>query len=564
MLSAVLVWFKSLRRSSTDRMLTGVAGGLAQRTGVPALVIRAGFVLAAFAGVGIPVYLIAWVLVPTDGGQRLTDGGGLRDLLAVGLVVIAGLMLASQVAGYSTADLVWRSLPWALMLLGVALVLRRRETTAATGSPQGHNDAVVRSPQVRPASAEGSTTATATVPAAVGGPAVSAPVGATGPGRIWRPAFPVVGLLTWCAVLVVCGVVGALVLAGVFEVGPGVLAATALVVFGAGLVVSAFRGKARGLILPALVIAAVLGGLAAVDVRIDNVDGAFNLTVSDAAELPSKLRTSYSESSINLVDLKLNSDRYLRIDQTAGTLEVILPLNVRVELKTHVGAGDGTISRLDRETALLNDPELARKWFETGAPKGGEPVDPALFGADSSWGGGWDWWWSSTPFGSGLDIRDERTINNGGEHTLQLDIDMGVGSVRIVDPHWSTRSMPELKAPTQLCAVGGGERGVVKPCGDIPEARRVALCINDNGYLVDCREDRPATPDYPRTPACSGYFGDEVPCADVDIKPVGAQLTTPETADDESDSPPDTIKMPDRPAPTTPTTTDPSTTGGTP
>ncbi len=54
-----------LRRSRTDMMLGGVSGGLAEHTGVDALLWRVGFaVLTLTGGLGIPIYLVLWVLMP--------------------------------------------------------------------------------------------------------------------------------------------------------------------------------------------------------------------------------------------------------------------------------------------------------------------------------------------------------------------------------------------------------------------------------------------------------------------------------------------------------------------
>jgi phage shock protein C len=54
-----------LRRSSTDKMVGGVCGGLAEHTGIDSLVWRVGFVALTLAGgAGILVYLLLWVLMP--------------------------------------------------------------------------------------------------------------------------------------------------------------------------------------------------------------------------------------------------------------------------------------------------------------------------------------------------------------------------------------------------------------------------------------------------------------------------------------------------------------------
>ena len=54
-----------LRRSRTDKILGGVSGGLAEYSGIDALLWRVGFVALTLAGgAGIVVYLLLWLLMP--------------------------------------------------------------------------------------------------------------------------------------------------------------------------------------------------------------------------------------------------------------------------------------------------------------------------------------------------------------------------------------------------------------------------------------------------------------------------------------------------------------------
>jgi phage shock protein PspC (stress-responsive transcriptional regulator) len=56
-----------LRRSATDRWLGGVCGGLARSTGLESWVWRLIFsVLSLFGGVGIVIYLLLWIFVPSE------------------------------------------------------------------------------------------------------------------------------------------------------------------------------------------------------------------------------------------------------------------------------------------------------------------------------------------------------------------------------------------------------------------------------------------------------------------------------------------------------------------
>lgn len=59
-----------LRRSFDDRMLGGVAGGLARYFGVDAVIVRIAFVVLAFVGgAGIPLYLAGLLLIPEEGSD---------------------------------------------------------------------------------------------------------------------------------------------------------------------------------------------------------------------------------------------------------------------------------------------------------------------------------------------------------------------------------------------------------------------------------------------------------------------------------------------------------------
>jgi phage shock protein C len=54
-----------LRRSTTDRMVGGVCGGLAEYTGIDTALWRVAFVaLTLLGGSGVLFYLVLWVLVP--------------------------------------------------------------------------------------------------------------------------------------------------------------------------------------------------------------------------------------------------------------------------------------------------------------------------------------------------------------------------------------------------------------------------------------------------------------------------------------------------------------------
>jgi phage shock protein PspC (stress-responsive transcriptional regulator) len=60
-----------LYRPTDDRMLAGVASGIARFLGVDALVVRIAIVVLTFiGGAGLPLYLACWLLIPEQGAEK--------------------------------------------------------------------------------------------------------------------------------------------------------------------------------------------------------------------------------------------------------------------------------------------------------------------------------------------------------------------------------------------------------------------------------------------------------------------------------------------------------------
>lgn len=59
---------KRITRSRSDRMIAGVAGGLAAYFGIDPIFVRIGFlVLALINGFGGLLYFVLWLIVPNEG-----------------------------------------------------------------------------------------------------------------------------------------------------------------------------------------------------------------------------------------------------------------------------------------------------------------------------------------------------------------------------------------------------------------------------------------------------------------------------------------------------------------
>ncbi len=129
---------KRLYRSRGDRVIAGVCGGLADYLNVDANLIRLIWALVSFPGaVGLPLYLLAWILVPEYPGGESDIGSHVagpparneaapvrrtRWLGAVLLILGSVFLLENLVPRLHTGRL-W---PVALIVVGVALLARGR------------------------------------------------------------------------------------------------------------------------------------------------------------------------------------------------------------------------------------------------------------------------------------------------------------------------------------------------------------------------------------------------------------------------------------------------------
>ena len=110
-------------RSTDNRVLAGVAGGLGSRTGIEPDLIRAAFVVLTFAGgIGAILYAIGWVLA-RDGVSEEAEPLEPRQQVAVG-IMLAGTLLLLRSIGLWFGDTV--VFPVALFAFGVAAITARR------------------------------------------------------------------------------------------------------------------------------------------------------------------------------------------------------------------------------------------------------------------------------------------------------------------------------------------------------------------------------------------------------------------------------------------------------
>ena len=117
-----------LRRSTSDRVGGGVAGGLSARFGIDANLIRFVFVLVSVgAGTGLAAYVVAWLLIPVQGSSTSIGRRALADRRTVGVALayvsaLVAVLLVLGAIGLSFAvNLVW---PGSIAVGGLVLVWR--------------------------------------------------------------------------------------------------------------------------------------------------------------------------------------------------------------------------------------------------------------------------------------------------------------------------------------------------------------------------------------------------------------------------------------------------------
>ncbi len=288
---------RRLTRSSSDKLVGGVAGGLGRYFAVDPILFRIAFVVLVFAGgVGALAYIGLLAFVPADDDSRVF--GSRRDANVIGAVLI-GLLLV-VVLGPPAFFIGPALIPIAL-LIGIGVLLWR----AAGGAPPSGD-----------------------------------------PGRIIARA----------ALALVIGIAAVGAFAGVFllaAVGGGTTIAVLAILAGVALVVAGLSGGARWLIVPALVLVLPLAIVAAADVKVDGGIGDRNYRPATADQMRSSYELGMGELVVDLRDVDLPAGTTpVRVDLGVGHAVVRVPEDACVSSDVQIGAGHAQV--LDRSSDGLD------------------------------------------------------------------------------------------------------------------------------------------------------------------------------------------------------------------
>jgi phage shock protein PspC (stress-responsive transcriptional regulator) len=304
---------RRLRRSSSDRMVGGVAGGLGRYFDVDPVLFRIAFVVLVFAGgAGILAYLGLWLITPTDGEGEAPSNAGVRALAVIGGIVLVCVALPFLLAG---AVIAIPLLPLTLLVLVIILLARGARGKADSDT----SDVLAR-----------------------------------------------VALV----LLVIIVSIGAFFAAAAgAALGGGAVIAGVVIALGVGLIATAFLGgNGRWLILPAVVIAAPLGFVAASELDIKGGMGERSYRPTSLSELQPRYKLGAGEMRIDLRDVQLPDGRTpLNVKMGAGHVVVYVPEDVCVSSRVKMGAGYAEV--LDRDSGGFDV-----DWPNVRTPPAGVPV----------------------------------------------------------------------------------------------------------------------------------------------------------------------------------------------
>ncbi len=333
---------RRLRRRTSDRVIAGVAGGVADYLNVDPLLLRAGFAgLMIFGGAGLVLYVVAWLLIPPAGREESVVEGALSRLglgfgrLGMAVLVFIGIgAVGAWLAGYGQNQ--WRDgalFAVVIVVLGIVL-LRWGDVPRAPRSP------AAAVPAATPDSATAATPDSATgagAPEAAGwatGLAAASPAGSRP-----RERSP----LGWYVVAAALVAVGALALVGNvpgLRVSPGQYFGAGLAVVGLGLAVGAWWGRARLLILLGLLLLPVAVAAAFVSVPLDGGIGDLEFRPQALGELRGDYRLLAGDLRLDLTDLRVGAAPVsVAASVGIGRLIVVVPEDARVQIEAKVNGG---------------------------------------------------------------------------------------------------------------------------------------------------------------------------------------------------------------------------------
>ncbi len=390
------MWQTRPARPRDDRQIAGVAAAIARRYDIDPVLVRVGFVVAAFFGIGAALYIAGWIALPDTPADPAAPQRRPRGILMVGLVIAIIATFGSVFGGHGGFVIP--------LLVAAALLFLLHRSRSDRGIPGGvpgtgksqHGAGPTQSqweggqaqswpPQaggvargqassgtegvslVKGVAAESSPPAGASAPGSGEPPVDEAkppswdPLGAapfawdlpepaTPPEPPRRRRAPVTLVTLGLALLAGAGTSVVLLLTGSLAVPTvPVLLGVVLAVLGLGLVVGSFLHAGRGLIPFALLVSALTWGALSAPIDRFSGDGFGDIQAAPTtvAQLQPGYRRTAGDITVDLrkIDLSVptggnSTDVRTSVEVGAGDATVLLPANADVTFTGDAGLGD--------------------------------------------------------------------------------------------------------------------------------------------------------------------------------------------------------------------------------
>jgi phage shock protein PspC (stress-responsive transcriptional regulator) len=346
-----------------------VAGGLGDYLNVDPVLLRAAFAgLMIFGGAGLVIYVLGWLLIPEAGHEHSIVEAAIRNVAGrtgrLGLVVLvfATIAIASPwVTGYGGVIFIQAEVFWALAIVLVGIVLLLPQGRSRVAEP---GSIAVSAAPAQPAIQEAAI-------AAHWGPAVAAPPRERSPLG-W---YVLAGVLVVLAVLAVVGNLAPV------RVVPGQYFGAGLLALGLGLIVGAWWGRARLLILLGIVVLPIAAVSAFLTIPLEGGVADESFRPQNVAEVQPAYHLLGGRLQLDLTALEAGSSPVnLSASVGIGDLYVILPADANVQVAGSVRGGQlGLFGRVHAGTGL------ADRVSEAGAAGGPTLVLTLDVGIGSIW-----------------------------------------------------------------------------------------------------------------------------------------------------------------------------------
>ncbi|MEN8041542.1 MAG: PspC domain-containing protein [Actinomycetota bacterium] len=342
-----------LTRSVDDNVFAGVCGGLGEQFGINAWWFRWAFIiLTLFGFAGVFFYILAWILIPKETedesvatswmeGLDLTDLGTIFGVVLIG---VAGVIVLSQFFHVSGG------LVAAGVLAIVGVLLYRGDLRPPDKPDDGvkhYLDEDELSPETDSAADRADTAASTGTPPieASAVPVVTVtPTKPAKPKKAPKPKPPksMLGRLTMAVGLIVLSVMAMVELLDWYSFQPIDYAAASMIVVSLGLIVGAWIGRARWLIVIGLLLAPWLLFAAAIPWISDWSVGDPSYNPQTAADVGGSYELGIGQLTIDLTDLSADELAEIGvIDASVGIGELVVrvPDSVSINVDAEVGIG---------------------------------------------------------------------------------------------------------------------------------------------------------------------------------------------------------------------------------